>query len=119
MAQAFALTTGAACASRHGPGSVVQTPLRPLYSDCTSYGLDDLAVATTTSQLDTLTQHGGGLPLRDVATALRELFATMAAMADERPSPSCFLVYLDPGLDKTMMLMHFVQHFRGLGSMAG
>ncbi|SHK67721.1 hypothetical protein SAMN05444000_1662 [Shimia gijangensis] len=84
MAQAFASATGSACALQHGSGSAVQTPLRSLYRDCTSYSSDDLADATTTSQLDTLIRHGGGLPQQDVATALRELIATMAAMADER-----------------------------------
>jgi hypothetical protein len=113
MAQASAFATGSACALRHGSGSVAQTPIRALYSDCTSYSSSDLADATTTSQLDTLIRHGGGLPQQDVATALRELIATMVAMADERSPPSHFRFFLGPDLDKTMMLMHFVQQLLG------
>lgn len=109
MAQASAFATGSACALRHGPASVVQTLLRPLYSDCTSYSSGGLADATTTSQTETLTRHGGGLLQQDVAMAVRELIATTAAMADERPSTSYLFVYLDPGLGKTMMLTHLVQ----------
>lgn len=109
MAQASASVTGSVCALRHRSAPVVQTPLSPLYRDCASYGFGGMADATTTSQLDTPPQHSGCLPQRDVATSLRELIATTAAMADERPSSSCFLVYLDPSLDKTMILIHIVQ----------
>lgn len=109
MAQAHAFAPGSACALRHGPDLVVQTPLRPLYSDCTSYSSGGLADATTTSLIDTLTERGGGLLHQDVATALRELVATMAAMADGTAPPSFFLSSLDPGVGKTTTLIHFVQ----------
>jgi hypothetical protein len=105
MAQASAFATGSACASGHGSASVVQTPIRPPYSNSTTYSSGDLADATTTSLLDTLTQHGGGLPQRDVATALREPVATMAAMADGTAPPRFFLSSLDPGVGKTTTLI--------------
>lgn len=110
MAQASALATGSTCALRHGSASVVQTPLRPLYSDCTSYSSGGLADASTTSLMDTLTRRGGGLLHPDVATALREPVAMMAAMADGTAPPSFFLSSLDPGVGKTTALIHFVQH---------
>lgn len=110
MAQASAFATGSTCALRHRPASVVQTPLRPLYSDCTSYYSGGLADATTISLMDTLTRRGGGLLHQDVATALREPVATMAAMADGKAPPSFFLSSLDPGVGKTTALIHFVQH---------
>lgn len=109
MAKASASAIGSACALRRELGLVVQALKRPLFSDCTVFGSGDLADATTTSQLDTLIHHGGGLPQQVGATALRELVAALVAMADGRPSFGYCLFYLDPGLDKTMMLTHLAQ----------
>lgn len=110
MAQASALAIGSSCALRHGSAPVVQLPLRPLYRDCTSYGSGGLANATTSSLIDELARRGGGLPQQNVAMALRELVATMAAMADGTVSPHFYLSSLDPGVGKTTTLIHFVQH---------
>lgn len=107
MAQASALAIGSACALRHGPAPVVQIPLGSLNRDCTSYS--DLTNATTSSLFSELGRHGEGLVQQDVAMALRELVATMAAMADGTAPPKFFLSSLDPGVGKTTALIHFVQ----------
>lgn len=109
MAQASAFATVSARALRHGSDPVVQTPLIPLYNDCTSYSSGNLADATTTLLLEELARRGGGPIPQDVATALREVVATLAAMADGIAPPSFFLSSLDPGIGKTTTLIYFVQ----------
>jgi len=110
MAQAPALATGTAIAIPHVMASVVQTPLRPLYDNCTtSLSQPGLADATTSSLLSVLEGRAGGQLHHDVAEALRELVATMEAMAEGSASPCFYLSSLDPGVGKTTTLIHFVQ----------
>lgn len=109
MAQASALATGSACALQHGPVSVVHTPIRPLYRDCTTPQPSSLAEATLFSLFALLDERGGGLPRQDVSIALKELVATMAAMAEGTASSSFHLSSLDPGIGKTTALICFVQ----------
>lgn len=107
MAQASALATGGTLAFPH-VAPVVQKPLRPSYRDCTTCSLSNLAEATTSSLYAELDRRGRGLPQQDVAIALQELVATMAAMAEGTASPSFHLSSLDPGVGKTTALIHFV-----------
>ena len=109
MAQASAFATGSACALQHGSASVVQTPLRPIYSDCTSYGLSDLTDVTISSLFGELFRRGGVHPPQDVEDALQHLVATMVAMAEGTAPPVFSLSSLDPGVGKTTTLIHFVQ----------
>ena len=61
MAQASALATGTAIAIPHKVASVVQTPLRPLFDNCTtSLVQPSLADATTSSLLSVLEGRAGG-----------------------------------------------------------
>ncbi|SLN32579.1 hypothetical protein ROG8370_01291 [Roseovarius gaetbuli] len=113
MAQASALAIGSACALRHESVSVVQTPLRPLYRHCTSNRSGDLADATTSSLFAVLKQRGGGLLHQDTAIALRELVATMKAIADGSADPCFYLSSLDPGVGKTTTLIRFVTELLG------
>lgn len=108
MAQASALAIGETCALPHGSASVVQTPLKTLYRDCTTYGFSDLADATTTSLLEDLTRWGGPLS-PGVEKALRCLVEMMVAMAEGTAPPSFYLSSLDPGVGKTTTLVHFVR----------
>ncbi|MFG6519522.1 hypothetical protein ACGYLX_18975 [Sulfitobacter sp. 1A13496] len=110
MAQASALAIGSACAFGYGFAPVVQLPLRPLYSDCTSYGCGNLAEATTSSVLAELVQRGGEDLHDDTVVGIRELVSAKAAMAEGTASPHFFLSSLDPGVGKTTTLIHFVQH---------
>ncbi len=110
MAQASALATGTAIAIPHTLTSVVQTPLRPLYDNCTTnFSQPSLADATTSSLLSVLEGRAGGRLHQDVAEALRVLVATMEAMADGTAHPCLYLSSLDPGVGKTTTLIHFVQ----------
>jgi len=108
MAQAPASATGTAIAVPHVMASVVQTPLRPLYDNCTTnLSQPSLADATTSSLLSVLEGRAGGQLHQDVAEALRELVVTMEAMADGSAPPCFYLSSLDPGMGKTTTLIHF------------
>lgn len=109
MAQASALATGVTLAFPHVLAPVVQTPIRPLYRNCTTPQSSSLAEATTSSLFAVLVQRGGGLPYQDVTIALRELVAMFVAMAEGKASPVFYLSSLDPGIGKTTALICFVQ----------
>lgn len=108
MAQASALATGVTLAFPHVLAPVVQTPIRPLYRNCTTPQSSSLAEVTTSSLFALLSQRGGGLPHHYFTTALRELVATMAAMAEGKAPPVFHLSSLDPGIGKTTALICFV-----------
>lgn len=110
MAQASALAIGSACAFGYGSAPVVQLPLRPLYSVCTSYGCVDLAEATTSSVVAELARRGGEDLHDDTVVGISELVSAITAMAEGAASPHFFLSSLDPGVGKTTTLIHFVQH---------
>ena len=106
MAQASALATGTAVAIPHTLTEVVQTPLRPLYDNCTtSLSSASLADATTSSLLSVLEGRAGGQLHQDVAEALRVLVATMEAIADGSAPPCSYLSSLDPSVGKTTTLI--------------
>lgn len=108
MAQASALAIEMTCALRHGFPSVVEPPLRPHYRHCTSYSPSSFADATTFSLFTVLEQRGGGVLDLDVATAPRELIATLLAVADGTAFPCFFLSGLNPIVGKITTLIQFV-----------
>ncbi|WP_096171794.1 hypothetical protein [Cohaesibacter sp. ES.047] len=68
-----------------------------------------MADTTTSSLITELEKRGGGTTQQDVEEALRELVATMVAMAEGAASPNFFLSSLDPGVGKTTAMVHFIR----------